>query len=369
MQTNLIPQGVSGSNIKNADKLAARACEACRIRKIRCLQDRSFSDVSCKPCLFANRACVYADPSLRKRRKRTDARVAELEKTVKALSTALNGGVGSDSTVQRNLETKGDLLQERMFMETAAPKIPTTFPKLYESFPVDGLPHRWSSSRSAQDEIASLGMRDNAQFSPQSDVVSRGLLSMIEATFLFDMYVNQMSPHSSDVILPADSTANTVRRETPVLFLAVITAASSTVDGRLNSRLTTELRQAIADRVFMNGGKSVKLVQALLITTSWSYPSDKYDEAKFYQLVHMTATMALEIGLGKKPGDSSFSTPPEDHDDTNSTSVRSVKGSWHSTSVNGLSLTRNNSEGCRAIVSCYIKCSGYDSSNLLSSLD
>ncbi|MCJ1377722.1 hypothetical protein MMC17_000818 [Xylographa soralifera] len=361
MQTNLNVQGVSGSSIAIADKLTPRACEACRARKIRCLQDRLFSDVSCKPCLFANRACVYSDPGLRKRRKRTDARVAELEKTVKALSTALYGGADGDSTIEGNLNTREDFLQASMIMEKLAPKISPVSPMANESYHVDIPSHQWSSSRSclvAQDEVTSPGMIDNGHTFPHLDVVSRGLLSMTEASFLFDIYVNEMSPHSPDVVLPKGSIVDGVRREQPVLFLAVITAASSTVDGKLNARLTTELRRVFAERVFMKGEKSVELVQALLITTSWSYPSDKYDEAKFYQLIHITATMALEIGLGKKAADSSHSSPPAEHNGSNFTGSRSVWGSWHSPSMGGPALRRDNSEGCRAIVSCYIKCSG-----------
>ena len=357
MQTNPDLQGVSNSRNGLADKLAPRACEACRARKIRCLRDRSFSDVSCKPCWFANRTCVYSELGQRKRRKRTDVRVAELEKTVKALSTALYGAADGDSAIQGSLNTPEGSLPASMVMEEPAPKLSPVFLEANESYHVDAPSHQWSSPGSwvgAQDEVASLGMIDNAHTSAQSDVVSRGLLSMIKASFLFNIYVNEMSPHSPDVMLPKDLTIDVVRRATPVLFLAVMTAASSTVDGGLNTWLSTELRQVFADRVFMRGDKSIELVQALLITTSWSYPSDKYDEATFYQLIHMTATMALEIGLGKNTGDPSHSTPP------NSTGTSYDLGSGHTNSRSGPLMRRDNSEGCRAIVSCYIKCSGYD---------
>ncbi|MCJ1431938.1 hypothetical protein MMC27_001294 [Xylographa pallens] len=341
--------------------MAPRACEACRTRKIRCLQDRSFSDVSCKPCLFANRACVYSDRSLKKRRKRTDARVAELEKTVKALSTALYWGADGDPIIQGNLNTKEEFLPASMILEKPAAKLPPVVPEANESYNTDAPSRQWSSTGScivAQDEAASFGTIDNAREFPQLDVVSRGLLSMIEASFLFDIYVNEMSPHFPDVVLPTGSIVDGVRREAPVLFLAVITAASSTVDGKLNTRLTTELRQVLADRVFMKGNKSVELVQALLITTSWSYPSAKYDEAKFYQLIHVTATMALEIGLGKKTGDFNRFTPSGQHDDSDLTGSRFVWNPWYSTSMSGLPSRDDNYEGCREIVSCYIKCSG-----------
>ena len=108
MQRKPILIGVSESG--TADRMAPGACEACA-RKIRCLRDLSFSDVSCKPCVFANRACVYPGPSPKKRRKRTETRVTELEKTVNALSTALHGSVNGVSAIRENVDTIEDYLQ------------------------------------------------------------------------------------------------------------------------------------------------------------------------------------------------------------------------------------------------------------------
>ena len=171
------------------------------------------------------------------------------------------------------------------------------------------------------------------------------------------MYVKQLLPHFPDFVLPTCATADDVRVEKPILFLAMITAASSEIDSKLNARLIIELRQMIADRVFMKGEKSVELVQALLITTSWSYPPHKYDEAKFYQLIHMAATMALEIGLGKKFGDSAHSTSPAEPD---ALTFASFGNTLRAIPVRGLPVSSESMEGRRALVSCYIKCYGYD---------
>ncbi|MCJ1405253.1 hypothetical protein MMC11_008480 [Xylographa trunciseda] len=366
MQKNLHLQGGPDSGI--ADKTLPRACEACRARKIRCFQDRSFSEVQCKPCLFSNRACVYSDPSLRKRRKRTDARVAELEKTVKALSTALHGGVNGDLAIQGDLDTMEGSVHGHTTMEKPIGKLSTSIrksspalPKVDESYNVDATlcqPSNSPSRFTAADELAAPQVIDSAHDYPQADVVSRGLLSMTEASFLFDVYVSELSPYYPDIVLPRGQTLRDIRMKKPVLFLAIITAASSAVDAQLNAQLTTELRHVFANRVFMNGDKSIELVQALLITTSWSYPSVKYDEAKFYQLIHMTATMALEIGLGKKTGGLTYSPQLADCDNLNLAGPPFEGTSWQSTPTRGPLLRPDISEGCRAIVSCYVKCSG-----------
>lgn len=69
-----------------------RACQACRQRKVRCLPVQSQSEGRCQRCIQSGRECITLAPSKRRRRKRTDTRVAELEKMVKELSEKLEQG-------------------------------------------------------------------------------------------------------------------------------------------------------------------------------------------------------------------------------------------------------------------------------------
>ncbi|KAL8875541.1 MAG: hypothetical protein Q9198_006115 [Flavoplaca austrocitrina] len=66
-----------------------RACESCRARKIRCLPQDSSKDAKCQRCAKSGRECIYNSPEKRKRRKRTDARVADLEHMVQMLAARL----------------------------------------------------------------------------------------------------------------------------------------------------------------------------------------------------------------------------------------------------------------------------------------
>jgi hypothetical protein len=93
----------SGSGDPN-DPKRSRACEACRGLKVRCDQDPNDPNAPCKRCAKAKRNCIITAPS-RKRQKKTDSRVAELEKKIDALTASLNaqkeggestGGYGSD---------------------------------------------------------------------------------------------------------------------------------------------------------------------------------------------------------------------------------------------------------------------------------
>ena len=72
------------TDVKNELK-RPRACEACRGLKVRCVPE---PDGKCKRCAKAGRQCVVTAPS-RKRQKKSDSRVAELEKKIDVLTASL----------------------------------------------------------------------------------------------------------------------------------------------------------------------------------------------------------------------------------------------------------------------------------------
>lgn len=74
------------ANPPNTLKPLVRACESCRARKVRCLPEDS---TKCQRCFRSGRQCVYTPPEKKRRRKRTDTRVAELEHMVQMLATRL----------------------------------------------------------------------------------------------------------------------------------------------------------------------------------------------------------------------------------------------------------------------------------------
>jgi hypothetical protein len=117
---------------------------------------------------------------------------------------------------------------------------------------------------------------------------------------VFARFKDRMVPHLPLIVFPPSLTVAELRRTRPILFLAIMTAASSE-RGTLQKALQRELLPILADRVFLTGDKSLDLVQSLLISTVWYCPPDNFEELKFYQLVHTAAIMALDIGLGRKP--------------------------------------------------------------------
>ena len=131
------------------------------------------------------------------------------------------------------------------------------------------------------------------------DVIDRGILNMTKAMELYQNYLDALLPQYPAV--PLSCTAAELRSEKPILFLAVLAASSGALDPSLYRRLNQEIQSVYASKVSIQGLKSIELVQSLLVSTLWTYPPDKFEDMKFHQQIHMAATMALDLGLAKKP--------------------------------------------------------------------
>lgn len=134
------------------------------------------------------------------------------------------------------------------------------------------------------------------------DVIERDLIGLELAQEYFDHYVNNMIPHSPIVAFRPEETAESVRSSKPILFLTILAAAAGQKDHATYLTLHEELLQVFADRYILNSDKSLELVQAFLLTCIWLYPPNDFRTLKFYQYVHMAASMSLDIGQPDLPG-------------------------------------------------------------------
>ena len=281
------PRGVSGQPFN-------RACDACRSHKVRCLPNGSEPSKICQRCARTDRKCVYTAPQKRKQRKRTDTRVAELEREVQAMRSLFerkNEGIeGSLAENGQQPGTSGTPSMNGTGMFTAD----VTGSVVPGESPDQESPASISTPSGVQD-------RSHLTYSPDSDVVDRGILSMDEADQLFQSYNNDLTQHYPTVVFPNGCSVEDLRRKKPTLFLSVIAAAAGKVDPHLYSILNTEVLSSYAYRTVTHSEKSLELVQAMIITSIWYYPPGNFAQLKFYEYIHMAATMALDIGLGTNP--------------------------------------------------------------------
>lgn len=327
------------------DPKRLRACEACRGLKVRCEPDQHNPDAPCKRCAKANRICVVTAPS-RKRRKKTDSRVAELEKKIDALTASLAAQraegifVPQDSIseyVPDSLHATSHF-RKSLLQQTSNENYGSSFVDRTENN-IDVWPSYSKSeinpkTNEPSKAVAGKRIKHTETFAAQSDVVvpvstpskkrpgisegwaghtypttppneykgviDRGLITTDIAYKIFDDFIENMVPLMPIVAIPPGTTGLNVHKSTPILFLAILSAGSSINYPHLQKPLTNEVMSIYAERIICNGEKSLELIQAIQISTLWFWLPDYFEEIRFYQLTHLGLVMAIDMGLGQK---------------------------------------------------------------------
>jgi len=322
-----------------------RACEACRGLKVRCEPDPNNPEGACKRCNKANRNCVVTAPS-RKRQKKTDSRVAELEKKIDALTASLQAKSASTSVIHGNEGSESEAAtRQNPYQQVTNGGYGTAFARPPEvrgdewatylgktpefenrklaapPMVVAGQKRKHVESFSAASDLPMPGIARKSvdgsvvQQPPgflidpgtkppptheYADIVDRGLVTADMAAKMFDCYVEKMAPHMPAVVFPSGTSASEVRKTKPTLFLAILSASSGSNFPELQRALTKEVMGIYAERIICNGEKTLELIQALQISSLWYFPPEHFEELKFYQLIHIAAVMAIDIGMGKR---------------------------------------------------------------------
>ncbi|WEW59007.1 hypothetical protein PRK78_004475 [Emydomyces testavorans] len=341
-----------GVDIASHDPLAdlkrPRACETCRQLKVRCDPDPDHPDGSCKRCAKANRRCIVTVPS-RKRQKKADSRVAELERRIDALTASLQASRAQNS-VGEQLEAPSRRTSEQegpggrwlghfasRNNSSSAPRsnrsssfAPTAFagtkrnhsgefkrgflspllaplparekspfgdgPTIADHAAIyGGNKGEWPSLYSTFDTVPKPRVENEFR-----DVIDRAIVDVETATKAFDRYVNDMAPTAPFVVFSPGTTMSEVRRTRPILFLSILSVSVAVFRPQLQMLLQNEIHRIFADRVLVRGEKSLELVQALLIATIWYNPPEHFEELKFYQFIHTAAVMGVDIGMNRK---------------------------------------------------------------------
>jgi hypothetical protein len=300
------------------DPKRPRACEACRGLKVRCEPDLNNPDGPCKRCTKAGRNCIVTVPS-RKRQKKTDSRVAELEKKIDALTQSLqaskNGHIDPETSPYQQVthgaygppsrENSEHHVGSAEWVPPLAryeedPRRPPPPPmvmagqKRKHSDGVRESPYPPLSDKVTPDTtddgtpLASYFYKPGASQSRSAnetargympseytDVIDRGIVTPETATAMFDRYVNELAPHMPAVVFPLGTTAAEIRKTRPILFLAILSAASGTNHPEVQRILTKEITQIFADRIISHGEKTLELIQALQVSTLWYWPPGK----------------------------------------------------------------------------------------------
>ncbi|KAF2095498.1 hypothetical protein NA57DRAFT_79221 [Rhizodiscina lignyota] len=243
-----------------------RSCEPCRGRKIRCIQGKNPTSGKCARCERQKLACVYIAPQAKKKRKRTDARVAELEKELRQLKHRIDGAEGDSQSGSPHSGMDEDV----------------------QSF-------------SAEEQVAQLHL----PMPPSLSTMAWAEIDMDELDDsseqqLLDNFIHNLLPHLPFIVFSNMPTVQDMRRNQPALFAAILAASAASVSPSLAQSLAHRLDGLYAEKVVVNGEKSLDLVQALIITAIFYHPPFRFAALKFTQYAHMAANMALDLRMGRE---------------------------------------------------------------------
>lgn len=308
-----------------------RACEACRQLKVKCEPDDNHPTGSCKRCAKANRQCVVTAPS-RKRQKKTDSRVAELEKKIDALTASLAARGGHDDPALDPSTGASQLasLQRQRNESFHEPQWPQNARQQSMSgTPSSNMPQpQAGTKRKLEDNYQYFGQEMQKPLAPQAfkspmpvasfdaafsdkkrkpsedepflDIIDRQVIDQQTAYRCFDRYNAEMCEQLPIVVFPPGTKAEEIRKNKPLLFLAILAVSSATIRPDLQPKFVSEVTRTFADRIVYRGEKSLELCQTVQLMTSFYSPPERYEELNFNQLIHIAAVMALDIGMGKR---------------------------------------------------------------------
>ncbi|KAJ5278772.1 hypothetical protein N7478_004144 [Penicillium angulare] len=131
----------------------------------------------------------------------------------------------------------------------------------------------------------------------EMDVIDRGILPIATSQSLMTFFAEELTDFFPLVLLPRDMEASFLRRQKPILFLSIMAASAVTLGLDVAKTLHEEFLATHARSFFLNGEKSLELIQALLLAAVFEYPPSSRERLRLCQFTHIACTMILELGL------------------------------------------------------------------------
>ena len=268
------------------------ACERCRSSKIRCLVDTIKEHGKCKRCYEAEKECVFELMAPRQQRKRTDTRLAALEKKVAVLKAASDSVRRTSSTsCNGNSPAHGSSSKAHQW-DQLPEKLPETSTAQHETtlsdsaVTMDGYEQSSVSFSQTELEVETI-----------PGYIGSDVISVSAAIHLFADFVRHALPEHPVIAVAEEDNFESLRKTKPALLLGIITAASRAKHPALFNQLHMRLLTMLTEKVVMNGERSLELLQTLLLMEIWYGPPDDLKKLNFYLWIQIGATMALQLNL------------------------------------------------------------------------
>lgn len=342
MPSHIVDSPDSDSPKKSQAQPLNRACEACRVSKVRCLVNPVAGSTQCQRCAKAGKACVFAPPTKRRQRKRTDVRVTELEKEIQKMRNLLQSSNQPSNEMSEHESADEQSDEQAQQVEKETPPDPQSHGSTTST--TSAFANPWPIVPPIRAHVPgptnTCGPRD--PLGPSADdIIDRGVITKEQAEELLSIWRSELVNGCPGVIVPKDWTALELREKKPALFHSIMAAASHSKGSALSDKLHEEAVYLYARSVFINGEKSVQTIQALLVTIAFYSPPRTPGQLQIYQWVNMAASMALELGLASKP---------RTHEQLPKRAIRSLQR---------ISSPEELLENCRTVLLIYIISAGF----------
>ena len=121
-----------------------------------------------------------------------------------------------------------------------------------------------------------------------------------EAEKLLQLFRDHMHPLNPFVELEPATTAAQLRVQRPMLFLAVMFAASYH-DFDAQKAMSRSIMTYISEQMFQQGRRSLQLLQGVIVFLHW-YSSQLFVNPQVTNLLHITMALTTDLGLDKAEG-------------------------------------------------------------------
>ncbi|KAK4072761.1 uncharacterized protein Triagg1_5806 [Trichoderma aggressivum f. europaeum] len=268
-----------------------RACVTCTKAKCKCLPQ---TDSLCQRCARLGKQCVYLDlPERKRKRKDDDSRVGVLESKIEELTAqlvTLRNGVNShnDTTSSSTNGTASSTEPSSVTDSVPEGSYGDAEPLDAEEPEPEGYHGREPPTTSVLEGV--------------SDIVDRGFLSIHEAETYVAQFKSRFVWNFPFVVLPPSQTADMLRKQEPLLFLAVIAATIPSAHA-IRKLLADEIMQHITSRIVASSERNLGLLRALLVLCAWyRYPSQR-GNVQLVLLLDLCVNMVHDLRLHSMRGE------------------------------------------------------------------
>ncbi|KAE9365265.1 hypothetical protein N431DRAFT_549513 [Stipitochalara longipes BDJ] len=259
-------------------QLGLRACGTCVKAKVKCVPNPQ-QNRRCSRCQRLDKPC---EPAASSRKKRTQPQnVMQLEKKLDDLVNLLirpkhQDGIEQAQTTMSKPASATSLTsikQAHQAPELAEP----------DSDPQPGLESNQPKTRLSPVIATPQFKRSHFDLPNQ------------EGAFLLLEFRTSMAPQFPFVVIPQEATSESLRNERPMLWKAIVTAASCLNPSR-QEVMGWEIMEELTTRLLLKAEKSLDLLQALLIHIAW-YHYHSVINPQFVNLIGLAKSLAANLGL------------------------------------------------------------------------